>query len=148
MKTNLSPREFAVQLSELMPHLMRGMLKTEQTGCSHTDVTMNQLWALGYLQEHGESPVNSIARAVGLKRPATSGLVDRMVQAGLVQRTRSREDRRVVLVAPTTKGRKLIAKTLEEKVKSITSLFSPLSARERAQYLALLAKVVKRMDEQ
>lgn len=148
MKTTVSAQKFAVRISDLTPRLMRGMLRTEQIGCGDGEITINQLWALGYLQEHGESPVKAISKAVGLKLPATSGLIDRMVQAGFVQRTRSREDRRVVLVTPTTKGRKILKDMLEKKAKSLISLFSPLSPAERAQYLELLEKVVKRMDDQ
>lgn len=148
MKTTVSAKEFAIHISELMPRLMRGMIKTEQTDCAGADITMTQIWALGYLRENGESPVKDIAKAVGLKLPATSGLVERMVKAGLVKRTRSEKDRRIVLVASTAKGRKMLAKVLEEKAKSITALFSPLSARERAQYIGILEKIVKRMDDQ
>jgi DNA-binding MarR family transcriptional regulator len=39
--------------------------------------------------------------------PDVTRLLDRMEKAGLVQRNRSREDRRVVVVKVTSKGRKL-----------------------------------------
>ena len=39
--------------------------------------------------------------------PDVTRLIDRMVSAGLVQRSRSEEDRRVVLIRPTAKGRRL-----------------------------------------
>lgn len=45
--------------------------------------------------------------------PDVTRLIDRMVSAGLVQRSRSEVDRRVVLIRPTAKGRRLCDRLTE-----------------------------------
>lgn len=147
MKTKVSPKEFVVQLSAMMPKLMRGMLRHEQSGAAGESVTVTQLWALGFLRETKKASVKQLASALGLKLPATSGLADRMVRNGFVKRVRSTEDRRVVLLSATAKGLRTLERILEQRAKGITALFAPLSPAERAQYLALLEKVVSRIEE-
>jgi hypothetical protein len=54
-------------------------------------------------------------------------LVDRMVKAGLVKRTRDRKDRRAVFVSMTDKGKEAVEPAVPAGWEFINRLLSPLS---------------------
>jgi MarR family transcriptional regulator, organic hydroperoxide resistance regulator len=76
-------------------------------------LTGPQLWAVKVLAESSPVRVSDLARRMYLHPSTVVGILDRLESGGLVQRTRSTEDRRVVTVSLTGKGNELVAKTPE-----------------------------------
>jgi DNA-binding MarR family transcriptional regulator len=68
-------------------------------------------------------------------------IVDQLVDDGWVLRTASVDDRRSYTVRLTPKGRKAFAAMAERHEEWIVEMFGALSAKERAQLYALLAKL-------
>ena len=73
--------------------------------------------------------------------PAITGLIDRLEQQGLVERERSNDDRRVVNVALTKKGRDLLAKIDEPLQDLHRSLMSHLTRAELKTVIELMEKI-------
>jgi len=71
------------------------------------DLTLSQWRALITIGEHPSSAINAVGKRLGIGLPASSLLVDRLVQSGLVNRNRSTKDRRLVLCSLTESGRTL-----------------------------------------
>jgi DNA-binding MarR family transcriptional regulator len=71
-------------------------------------LTGPQLWALKMLQRQGPMPAGLLADALVVNQSSISALVDRLVRRGLVRRIRGRDDRRIVQVALTGRGRALV----------------------------------------
>lgn len=67
--------------------------------------------------------------------------LDRLEQAGLIERQRDEEDRRVVHSSLTDKGLEVIDRTIEDHLVAEKALLGGLTARERTQLAALLAKL-------
>ena len=80
-------------------------------------------------------PCNGIGERLLNRLPDTSRLIDRVESAGLVKRVRSDEDRRVVLVRITAKGRKLCE-----------SLYAPVTALHLSQVEHLPEKTVRSLN--
>jgi MarR family transcriptional regulator, 2-MHQ and catechol-resistance regulon repressor len=77
-----------------------------------------------------------------LIRPASvTGAVDRLERQGLVQRSASKEDRRVRRVRLTSQGRKLVARVLKGHAAQIESLFTGLTPRELDDLAASLQRL-------
>lgn len=74
-----------------------------------TGLTGPQLWAMMVIA--GAAPIkpSELARRMYLHPATVVGLVDRLEKRALVVRARSREDRRVVEISLTEKGRELLA---------------------------------------
>jgi DNA-binding MarR family transcriptional regulator len=72
------------------------------------DVTLAQIKVVMCLYLVGEMNMVRLATMLGVKLPSVTGLVDRLVERGLVKRADSPGDRRLVLVSTTTEGRALI----------------------------------------
>lgn len=72
--------------------------------------------------------------------PAITGLIDRLEKQALVQRDRSTEDRRVIFIALTDSGKKILAQ-LDEPVRNLhQELLGHMSGTELKELSRLLEK--------
>jgi DNA-binding MarR family transcriptional regulator len=72
-----------------------------------TSLTGPQLWVVKILKETSPLKVSELARRMYLHPATMVGLLDRLEAKGLVKRTRSETDRRVVYIDLTQQGREL-----------------------------------------
>jgi len=94
----------------------------------------------------GRLPVLEIATRTITAVPGITGLIDRLEKAGFVQRRRCAEDRRVVHVSITDKGRKLLA-DLDNPVGELNErLLGNLSVAEKKELIRLLEKARLSLD--
>jgi MarR family transcriptional regulator, organic hydroperoxide resistance regulator len=83
-----------------------------------------------------------------LSHGATTGLVDRMINMDLLERTRSETDRRVVYVCLSKKGRSVFKRITERRAESLTPILDQLdeSAEESVlKALTILEDQFKRL---
>lgn len=74
-----------------------------------TGLTSPQLWAIKLIANAAPIKVSELARGMFLHPATIVGIIDRLEAKGLVMRTRSTEDRRVVDLDLTPLGRELVA---------------------------------------
>ena len=108
---------------------------------SDNGLTENQFGILEALYHLGPM----CQRALGSKLLSSGGnitmVVDNLEKRALVQRVRSVEDRRLILVHLTEQGQELIARIFPEHVQRITEVFSILEPDEQAQLERLCRKL-------
>jgi DNA-binding MarR family transcriptional regulator len=71
-------------------------------------VSMGHLHLMSMLDRHGELPMSRVAELLGVSDSNATGLIDRMEEHGFVERVRHPEDRRVVLVRISDRGRQIL----------------------------------------
>jgi DNA-binding MarR family transcriptional regulator len=76
-------------------------------------LTAPQLWALKTLQRKGPLSAGRLAEALAVHQSSLSVLIARLEQRGLVRRVRPRQDRRIVELALTSRGRVIAAEAPE-----------------------------------
>lgn len=100
--------------------------------------------ALRIVGARGQSgiPSQSIAHDMVCRSPDMTSLVDRLCKAELVERQRSQEDRRVVMVKVTSKGIDMLAKIKKPSQNMIRAMLSHLSTKQLAtlNHLLFLAR--------
>jgi len=74
----------------------------------HTGASMTQIHVLWLLEHQGAMPMSHVADLLDVSLSNATGLIDRMEERGLVERTRVPDDRRLVLVRPAAAGRKAL----------------------------------------
>jgi len=79
------------------------------------------LLAIRGLPENAESTIRVLADRLALKHHSAVELVDRLETHGYVRRSRSRDDRRRVLVALLPKGEKLLEQVARERISELRS---------------------------
>jgi len=143
MDKKISLGEFATDMQRFMPSFMSAMIRRERNAISQGIITVPQFLGLSFLRTHPNSPVKAFAETLGLQLSSASGLLDRLTNLGLLKRTHSTEDRRMVLLTLTPKGGQMVDEIMEQKRQSIAEIFSTLSADERTTYMELMQKVMK-----
>ncbi len=144
---NSSIQTFAADMQQLLPTFLSAMIRREKNAISQGIITLPQFLGLSFLRNNPGSPVKAFADTLGLKPSSASGLIDRMVQNGLILRVHSKTDRRVILLTLKAKGERMVDEIMKQKRQSVAELFAPLTAEERTTYLKLMQKVVGAIDE-
>jgi MarR family 2-MHQ and catechol resistance regulon transcriptional repressor len=97
----------------------------EETGLGDSDFRV-----LEALLHKGPLPVNVIGPKVNLTPGSISVAVDRLVSKGLVSRAECSQDRRVRIVALTSRGKSLIAPIFRAHVATMEKVFAGLTQDE------------------
>lgn len=109
-------------------------------------LTGPQLWTIKVVSELSPVKVSDLARNMYLHPATMVGIIDRLEKKGLVSRTRSESDRRVVLITLTSQGEDLISKAPEVAQGLLVSGLKALPlARQKAigEALSHLVKILK-----
>ena len=140
---------FGRRMIELMPKVVRGFARHEHNYLSRGAITLPQLWVLEHLLRQSTGcPMNELADFLRISRPAATGLINRLMAQRLVRRAHDVGDRRIVRVAITRKGHQILTNIWEQKRRRIIEVFGQISPRDRAQYLAILERVVAILSQQ
>ena len=114
------------------------------------NITGPQGMLVGTLIHYGEMKISDLSEKLGLSNSTVSGIVDRLESQGLVERTRSTEDRRVVYVNVTPefkKNAKEHFKEFEKKFESMMSKATPEELDTILKGIATLKEVIDRQKE-
>ncbi len=139
-------QRFAARLVALLPRLSRGITQRDLETIGA--LTLPQMWALEHLLDHGPCTMCTLAAEMRLQGSTATGLVDQLERCGLVARSRGREDRRVVRVALTARGRQRLEKVRRQRRASLMQGFEKHSAAERANFLKSVEKLVLEFAKQ
>lgn len=104
-------------------------------------LTFGQFAVLRMLFHEGPLAMGAIAERLGISLAGATGIIDRLVNQGVVQRTRSREDRRVVWVDLSDAGRQRMVRLKEERHRQMKQLLKPLTATEVDTLLGLMDRI-------
>jgi len=95
-------------LSDVIVHRILTLLRNQHRSSAliqqQVQITGRQVAVLRYLQSSGPSTVTEVARFLYVREATASTMLERMEQGGYVTRTRSKDDNRKVIVAPTPLG--------------------------------------------
>jgi DNA-binding MarR family transcriptional regulator len=83
-----------------------------------------------------------VARFLGVANTTISSATDRLVKRGLIERQRPEADRRAVALYLTTAGRGRVEALAAMYGELHRRMLEPLSATERKQLIAMMAKIV------
>jgi DNA-binding MarR family transcriptional regulator len=104
------------------------------------DLSLTQLRLLGILRDRRPT-MSQLADFLGLDRSSVSGLVERAVQRGLVQRDISPDDRRTALISLTKAGRRQAKSIVEQVHGTLAPTVSALSGAEQRRMASLLTRL-------
>lgn len=133
--------EFSERLSELMPEVMRGFTRRETSNLIKSRITIAQFFVLNYLLKQQETMMKDVARFLNVTTAAATGIVDRLVNYGYLQRVFDAADRRIIRIKLTARGADLVKKVNLEKKKRVMEVFGKLDDAERQQYLTILSRI-------
>jgi|ADGO01.1.fsa_nt_gi Transcriptional regulators len=131
----VSPRQISDDLMLLLKHIKSGAEQlAEKYGLTHV-----QLYVLRAI-DRGDMTMRQVASQLRCDASNVSGLIDRLVALGLVERHESEEDRRAKKLNLTAKGRELLELASDE-LPSVLGC-DRLSPSERAALHELISRLV------
>jgi DNA-binding MarR family transcriptional regulator len=118
-------------------------------------LSLIHLHVLTVLEADGPLPMSHLAETLDVSVASTTGIIGRMEERGLVERTHGEADRRVVIVRPTEAGIAIFRDMTEQRRQSLTQLFTRLTDEElsalltglRAMHAARLAFHVEKAKD-
>ncbi len=140
---NPQPKRQEEQLADLLHelrHLWHAMIKDMHHPGPLEGLQRQQYWVLGALA-HGPRRMSEIAECSQTSQTSLTGIIDRLEERGLVERTRSDFDRRVVEVRLTAQGTTLVAQANMAMRKRLDELLAPLDEADRAEFLRLVRAI-------
>lgn len=111
------------------------------------DLTGPQLTVVKLLETFGDISLSELSEKIRAQNSTVTGIIDRMEREGLVTRERSKEDRRVVFIRLTAKGRELARAIPVEPMEIFKGALEGLSAQEVRDLMRILTKVAKRVRQ-
>jgi DNA-binding MarR family transcriptional regulator len=109
-------------------------------------ITAPQLVCLLAIVRAGQITQVDLSREVHLGASTLVGVIDRLQDKGLVQRTRDREDRRRILISATPAGHAKASQAPEPLQRRLERGLADLSAGERHMIITALDQIVTMLD--
>jgi MarR family transcriptional regulator for hemolysin len=139
MAGNFESENTVLRLWLLLHRVRDVIVRCEDSIYREYGITYEQFTVLGQVKGRaGSTRMIDLAQALECAPNSISNIVDRMVKAGLVRRTRGKIDRREVRVSLTTKGEKAIELAAPAGWHFIQKLVSPISDKEMDALASLL----------
>jgi DNA-binding MarR family transcriptional regulator len=111
--------------------------------CKQVNLSPGRLSVLMVLNAYAERqmPLSEIGQYLVVSRPNITGLIDSLVEDGLVKRTHHADDRRMVLAQLTPQGKEFMRRFLPFHYRVVLRAMSALNREEKRQLVALLDKL-------
>ena len=146
-----SPDPNIARLGALMP-LFMDLINRRSAGQTmrlmHDEgLTLPQIVAMHVLRHAGPLPLQGIAEALRLSASATSVLIDRLVEKGLVLRQENPADRRQKLVQIADPGSRFLEDLARSRAEEFTAAITSIDPELRAELVTLFERVIDQLRQ-
>lgn len=107
-------------------------------------MTLLQLIALHFIRALAPATPTDLAQALDTKLPATSAMIHRLVQAGLVTRVPDPQDRRRIQLSITPAAEPIVASTDTNTARRLMAVLHAMSTQTRRPLIDILIDTVRR----
>ncbi len=134
-----SPEELT-ELADQMHRMWHAIVRGVHPQGHPEPAQARHYWVLGALVD-GPRRMSDLAECAQTSQASLTGIIDRLEEHGLVERVRSRHDRRVVEVTLTTAGGEEMRRVRSMILGSLDQVLAPLATHERRQLLSLIRTI-------
>ena len=131
---------FVNEIDRLSRRLLRNLECCDRTLVAAVELTAAQAYSLLVLDERGPSTMTELSSEMRLHGTTMTRMVDGLVEKDLAERQADAEDRRVVRVHLTDRGREAVEEIQRAKTSFLAAAFSDLSDEERDAILKALRR--------
>jgi len=146
MAVDIEQENIVLRLWLLLRRVCDTLMLCQDSLFSKYGLTTEQWGVLTAIKARGPLRPSDLAGLLERSPNTISMLVDRMVKAGLVRRTRDRKDRRVVTVSFTEKGKTAVEPAIPAGWEFIHDVVSQLSDNEQRDLASSLERVKYELD--
>jgi DNA-binding MarR family transcriptional regulator len=99
------------EIGDVMIRLLILGLPGQTSSLLDYDLTLQQTRVFAFVMGHGPTSISTVAEALGIRPNVATGIIQRLVTRGLIERREDPDDRRARLLTVTERGRALIEET-------------------------------------
>ncbi|MEO6419215.1 MAG: MarR family transcriptional regulator [Polyangiaceae bacterium] len=143
----LEPNADVDELLKLLVFLYTENRRITKLIAARADLTGPQLTVVKMLEQMGDLSLSELSDAIRAQNSTMTGIVDRMEREEIVERVRSTEDRRVVRIHLTEKGKKLASGIPVEPLFIFRGVLESLTATETRELLKTTTKITTSFRE-
>jgi len=148
-KTSTSPPgDF--HLDDAIGHLLRRAYQRTSavliSQISEFDITPVQFATLARLHEYGMLSQNQLGRLVDIEPGNFHGVINRLLNRGLVIKQKDEKDQRKVNLSLSEKGRELVTLLIPMSEKATATTLASLTTDQRNELYALLNQILEQAD--
>jgi DNA-binding MarR family transcriptional regulator len=129
------------EISTLEIRLLASGLPEQTSSLLDYDLTLQQLRVFAFILARGQISVTKVADALGIRPNVATGIIQRLVDRGLIERHDDTDDRRVRLLTVTdrglalidelsgivlAKGRELLDRLSDEQLRQLRDIFAAM----------------------
>ena len=112
------------------------------------DLKMKEHMVIEFLGRKEAAKMSKLASFFSVPPTTMTSIIDRLVKKGYLERRRSEEDRRVVLVTLSQQGEEFFAQHEKESHQGIKNIFSCLTEEELKQLVSIFTKLRNRYQSE
>src|SRR3989304_10505667 len=105
-----------------------------------SDLNLSQLKAMSAFKEDKDYTMGELSRNIQVTMPSMTEMIDGLEELGIVERWRDSNDRRVVRVKLTEKGKKMRKEFMIKRREELENIFSKLSIEDWDELIDSLEK--------
>jgi MarR family transcriptional regulator, organic hydroperoxide resistance regulator len=138
--------ELIKEVVELNRRVNRAMRQSTPDAWMQVNMTVPQVKSLFFISNAGSTNIKKLANALQVTPSNLTGVIDRLVEQGLVTRMENPGDRRMTILQPTEKGESLVSELRERRISYLSQALADLSPQELKTIgdgLDLLARVTE-----
>jgi DNA-binding MarR family transcriptional regulator len=142
--------ELITGIIELQRRINRYMRRHTLGAWMELNITIPQLRSLFFIANHGTTNFTKLAAALGVTPSNVTGIVDRLLEQGLVSRQENQEDRRQLILRVTDKGENIVTGLRDRRARHISEILSHLTQEELNTIykgLGILARAAETHEE-
>jgi DNA-binding MarR family transcriptional regulator len=136
-------------LSLIFPQIIRSMQRVPAPSAGEGALSLPQLRMLLILDAEGKATMGDLARQASVTMPTATSSVNALVHGRYVARARSAQDRRVVFVSLTAKGRKILQnlhRQRRERLRTILAHLEPGDQLRLVNAFETILELLRKMD--
>ncbi len=110
------------------------------------DLTSSQIKIMASFFHQSTFTMTEMSRLHGVSFSTMTSMVDRLIKGGLLERQRDDEDRRIVLVRLSAKGKKMVAYLMRARKQNLEKFLCELNEDEVREFVKSIENVARHMS--
>ena len=143
------PLQFSQSLRGWMDIFVHRSMRDSARFVKASGFSMPQFFLLMQVHHRHHCGISDLSEHLDITAAAASQLVDKLVQAGLLEREEDPHDRRAKQVSLTTTGQEMVTKAIAERSRWVEELAAVLNTEEQmkvSEALEILTEAAKKLE--
>jgi len=137
-KKNMKRQDSTEKIGLLLQKIIKTLHTQGKKALMEEKLTFPQYYALSLLDKNKQYKMSTLKRELSITGAGATGIADQLIKKGLAKRERSNEDRRIVNIRITDKGKKLLESVLCRRKDFLASILKKVSTEKRGLLMKAL----------